>query len=124
MKWDAKSDIEKSFADQVLRYRLPHYEREYQFALDVKRKWRLDFYFPEYRLAVELHGLIVVNGPMGNGIVRGGHATPKGMRNDMDKLNAMAILKITPLVFSQSHVDNGDAIAVTQRALVVKGWKR
>lgn len=125
MKHDAKSDLEKAFAAQVLQFQLPEPEREFFFAQEAfGRKWRLDFFWPRYALGVELHGLIVVSGPSGEGIVRGGHGTVGGMRRDMEKRNAAVLLQIDVLTFEQTMVANGSAIAMTQRALTVKGWRR
>jgi len=121
----AKSDLEALYARQCEQYRLPAYEREYLFAAEAfDRRWRLDWYWPAYKLGVELHGLIVLRGAQGEGIVRGGHGTVAGITRDMDKANAAILLHISVLTFCQSHVNSGDAIAMTQRALTVRGWKR
>jgi hypothetical protein len=115
------SQLEKDFASQIVRYRLPPAIREFEFADDAfGRKWRFDFYFEPYLLAVECHGL--KQGGPGNR--RGGHETIPGMTNDADKSNAAALLHITVLTFFQSHIahkTNG-AIHMTMRALTVRGW--
>lgn len=126
VKHDAKSELESEFDRQCTRYGLHPFERELRFAkLDFKRQWRFDFAWPDFRLAVELHGLIVIRGSAGEGIVRGGHGTVSGIIRDMDKANAAILLGWSVLTFSQSHVINSTAaIDMTQRALTVKGWRR
>jgi hypothetical protein len=115
------SELEDTFAAQVRRYRLPEPVRQLKFALDVRRKWAWDFAWPQFMVAVELQGLVVE--AIGNRrYVRGGHGTVPGMINDMEKLNAGVLLGWSPLWFAQNHVRSNDAIAVTQRVLVVKGW--
>jgi hypothetical protein len=119
------SKLEEEFGRQCARFQLPAWEREYEFAKQAfGRRYRLDFFWPKYRLGVELHGLVVVPSAAGAQIVRGGHGTVPGMIRDMDKANAAILLGISVLVFCQRHVESGDAIAMTQRALTVKGWKR
>jgi hypothetical protein len=125
MKFDPENDLEAEFARQCVRYELPPFDREVEFAKEAfDRKYRLDFFWAKYRLAVELHGLIVVTAAGGAQIVRGGHSTVPGITRDMDKRNAAILLGIDVLTFTQSHVNSGDAIAMTQRALTVKGWRR
>jgi len=122
MTHERESELEKEFAKQCLKYKLPPFEREFLFADAVGRKWRADFAWPAYRLLLELHGLIVMRNAEGHSIVRGGHGTPQGMRNDVEKNNAAIMLGFSVLVFHQGHVTSGDAIAMTQRVLVSRGW--
>lgn len=123
MKHDAKSRLEKEFASQILRYRLPAPVREHCFALDLGRRWRLDFFWPAFSLGVELHGLIIVRDSSGGAIVRGGHGTKLGMINDMDKHNCAILLGLDVLTFCQEHVASHAAIQMTMRALTVKGLR-
>jgi very-short-patch-repair endonuclease len=56
------------------------------------RKWRFDFSWPEYRLAIEVEGGIYI---------RGRHTTASGFLKDMEKYNAAAcmgwrVLRVTP----------------------------
>jgi hypothetical protein len=123
LKHDAKSGLEAEYAFQLKAFRLPPPQREYVFAAELGRKWRLDFWWQEYKLGVELHGLIVMRGIRGEGIVRGGHGTVPGMIRDMDKNNAGIILGISVLTFTQSHVKSRAAIEMTMRALTIRGWQ-
>lgn len=118
-----KSDLEKTFELQLRKYRLPIWESEYHFALDVSRKWRFDFAWPEFKLAVELNGLMVKYHE-GRRVVATGHASLDGIIKDYDKLNAAVILGWSVLSFAQSHVASTAAIDMTQRALTAKGWIR
>jgi hypothetical protein len=115
-----ESDLEKEFSSQIKRYRLPDPIREFKFADEAfDRKWRIDFAWPQFMLGVELHGLT-----QGGGMHRrGGHETIPGMTNDMNKMNAAILLNWAVLVFTQSHLRCSDAINMTQRALVVRGWE-
>jgi hypothetical protein len=118
------SELEKEFARLCVRYKLPVPCREHAFALDMNRRWRFDFAWPEVKLAVELHGLVVVRAASGAQIVRGCHGTVPGMIRDMDKRNAAILLGWNVLTFCQNHFSGDAAIAMTQRALVAKGWRR
>lgn len=118
MTYERQSELEKEYAQLCIKHRMPQWEREFHFADNVGRKWRFDFFFPRYKLGVELHGLI--GGP-GSPYARGGHATLSGMRGDMDKANAACMLGFRLLTFTQSHMAH-DAIPVTMRVLVTLGW--
>ncbi len=118
------SVLETEYENLCWRYRLPKPVRELAFATEAfGRKWRFDFAWPEFMLAVELHGLIVIGVASGAQIVRGGHGTVPGITRDMDKRNAAILLGWSVLTFTQSHFTSDAAIAMTQRALTVKGWK-
>lgn len=140
-----KTDPEELFAAQCRAYRLPAVEQQYRFAKAVGRQWRFDFAFPEYHLAVEIEGLIVMRvwaakligpGPIAaNGrvvnvsevkpttVTMGRHATITGMREDCDKYNTAAMLGWTVLRFEQKAIKPGDAVNMTMRVLAAKGWK-
>ncbi len=58
-----KSKLEAQFAECAHLWGLPEPEREYRFAQEaLGRKWRFDFSWPEYRVAVELDGGTWVRG--------------------------------------------------------------
>lgn len=52
----SKSEHEAHFAHLCEIYGLPQYEREYQFAADMGRRWRFDFAWPDVKVAVEVDG--------------------------------------------------------------------
>ena len=59
------------------------YEREYRF--HETRRWRFDFAFPQYKIALEIEGL----GPRGS---VGAHQRTKGFKKDLEKYDAAARL--------------------------------
>lgn len=76
---------------KLLKSRLKSVEVEKEFKFHPVRKWRFDYAFPEYKVAVEVDG----------GVWTGGrHINPAGYINDMEKLNTAAsmgwlVLRIT-----------------------------
>lgn len=60
---------------------LPEPTREFKFAAP-DRAWRLDFAWPERRIALEVEGGVYS---------RGRHVRPKGFLNDVAKYNAAAL---------------------------------
>jgi very-short-patch-repair endonuclease len=119
-KSHSKEDL---FDFQLRSHGLPKFERQVIFAKEIGRQWRLDFANREYRIAVEVEGLVVmrVNGEL---IVKGRHASISGFKEDMVKYASAAILGWTVVRFEQSQVKDGTAIELTQRLLAARGWKR
>lgn len=58
---------------------LPYMASEFQF--DPVRKFKFDYCFPAWKVAIDLQGGIYSHGR------RSGHTSVKGMENDMDKIN-------------------------------------
>jgi very-short-patch-repair endonuclease len=56
---------------------LPAPVREYPFAKDIKRKWRVDVAFPSLKLAIEIEGMA--------------HRTRKQYLSDMEKFNHLSL---------------------------------
>ena len=84
---------------------LPEPVAEYRF--HETRKWRLDWAWPETRLALEVEGGF---------FVQGRHSRGGGAAKDMEKYNALAVrgwrlLRVTP-----RDVIQGIAVAWVQRA--------
>jgi hypothetical protein len=123
-----QNSFEQDFAAQVSRYRLPVPVRNFRFAADeLGRQWHADFAWPEFKLGVELDGLIIekvrrpgAKFPMA--VDTGSHGTVAGRIRDMDKGNAAVLIGWALLHFCQKHVACTDAIAMTQRALAARGW--
>lgn len=72
------------------KHDLPTPLSEYRF--HPKRRWRFDYAWPAYRLALELEGGVWVGGR---------HINPKGFIADLEKYNTAAILgwrviRVTP----------------------------
>jgi hypothetical protein len=87
-----------------------------EFVFSPERKWRFDFAWVGFGVAVEIEGLVVrkVNGVMQ---VSGRHASITGMREDMVKYNNAALFGWMVLRFDQSLVKSGEALAMTERVL-------
>ena len=68
-----------------------------------KRKWRLDYYWPEYNLVVEVQGGI---------FVRGRHVTGIGSVGDMEKFNYLTLFGYRLLLFTPRQVKSGYASAM------------
>lgn len=49
------------------------------------RKWRFDYAWPEYKVALEVEGGIWMRG-------RGAHSRPQGIERDIEKYNAAVVL--------------------------------
>jgi len=75
-------------------FKVPTPEPEFMFAKDIKRKWRIDFFFQknETKVALEVEG----------GVWTGGrHTRASGFVKDMEKYNEMAkrgilLLRVEP----------------------------
>jgi hypothetical protein len=140
----AKLEPKDLFAAQCRSYRLPPFVQELVFAKAIGRRWRFDFAFPDYMLAMEIEGLVVRQvwsaelqggGPVKVGsyvanvtncermtVAMGRHATITGFREDAEKYNSAAMLGWTVIRFLQNDIKPGHAIDMTQRVLAKKGW--
>ena len=92
---------EETLAMQIRTVGLPAPDREFRFA--PPRKWRFDFAWPTYKLAVE------VEGGVGNG---GRHTRLAGFEDDCEKYNAAALDGWAVLRFTTRQVIKGQALAV------------
>lgn len=112
---------EDMLAAQLVPFGL-RFEREYRFAKSYGRQWRFDFAFRQYLVAVEIEGLAPRK--VGREIVAGGrHGTVKGIKEDMRKYNAAALLGWLVLRFEQNDVRPRRAIDMTLRVLASRGWR-
>ena len=117
-----RASAAQDFAYQCRSHRLPRFETEHLFAERLGRRWRFDFAFVPFRLAVEIEGLTVRR--VGGQVVLGGrHATVTGFRDDCEKYANAVVLGWSVLRFEQSQVRADFAILMTMRALAVRGWK-
>lgn len=74
-------------------------EREYRF--DPVRRWRVDFAFPEAKLAIEVEG----------GVWQGGrHVRGAGYSKDLEKYNALTQAGWRLLRYTTGMVSSGEAI--------------
>ena len=58
----------------------PGSEPAYEYRFDPARRWRFDFAWPEFKVAVEIQGF-------GQGGLRGGHQLQQGVMKDNEKCN-------------------------------------
>lgn len=103
------SKLEETFAAQLDNAGLPAPTRELVFA--PPRKWRLDFAWPELKVAVEIDGGTWIGGR---------HSTGAGLDRDYEKHNAAALMGWTVLRFSTTLLRSGDALRLTAVALNMK----
>lgn len=83
---------------------LPIPEPEYKF--HPHRKWRFDFAYPQFKIAIEQEG----------GVWTGGrHTRSKGFLNDMEKYNEAAILGWRLLRITPQMITDGTAIDLIER---------
>lgn len=74
-------------------------EREITF--HPKRRWRLDFAWPEHKIAIEVHGKVWH---------KGGHTSGVGRLRDMEKGNAAKLLGWIVLEIGDKHIEDGTAL--------------
>ena len=80
---------------------LPAPVPEYRF--HPKRRWRVDFAFPDFRLAVEIEGgVFMVGGSR--------HSRGAGYRGDLEKYNNLSIMGWRVLRFLPEQVKSGLAV--------------
>lgn len=75
------------------------------------RLWRVDFYFPEQRTAVEVEGAVWTQGR---------HTRGSGFVKDMEKYNALTMAGIWLLRFTPKQVTDGVALQQIERVLGVR----
>lgn len=119
----SKSELlHQLFAEQCRQFRLPPVERELRFAkAAMGKQWRFDFAWRDYKLAVEIQG-VVVRKIAGKVYTMGGHADVQGMRNDHAKHNAAIVLGWSVLQFMQDDIKPKRAIETTMVVLAARGW--
>jgi very-short-patch-repair endonuclease len=110
--WEAAAARRRKWEDRlnlhIRTWGLPPPEREYRF--HPTRRWRFDRAWPEFKLAVEIEGVI--------GAGRGGrHQRPVGMARDAEKYNAAQLAGWTVLRFTPAQIKAGYAIREVECAL-------
>lgn len=93
------SDLEVLLGQHIQLSGLPAPVREYRF--HPKRRWRFDFAWPRYRIAVEIDGGIYC---------RGRHVRGSGFERDAEKRNAAVLSGWRVLNFTPRHVKSGEAV--------------
>jgi len=97
----------KGFGDLAAIIRcldIPEPVREYRF--HPARRWRLDYAWPDFRLAVEIEG---------GAWCYGRHTRGAGFIGDMEKYNELTIMGWSLLRFTPKQVKDGTAIQTIHR---------
>ena len=116
------SALELLFDRQVVGAGLPTPVKELKF--HSVRRWRFDFAFKEYQVAVEIEGGTYSHGKEKNGKEqKSRHLTPTGFYNDCHKYAEAAILGWTVIRADAKMIKNGEALELVHRAMVSRGFK-
>lgn len=83
---------------------LPEPVKEFRF--HPLRRWRVDYYFPEFGLAVEVEG---------GAFCGGRHTRGAGFREDLHKYNALTLQGIAMLRFLPEQVRSLEAVLVIKQ---------
>jgi len=97
------SQLEELFAYQVRAVGLPDPVREHTFAKP--RRWRFDFAWPDFCVAVEIEGGVWS---------RGRHGRGSGIVGDIEKSNAAVMRGWRLLRFTGDMVKKGEAIRLLE----------
>lgn len=108
----------RAFMFQCQQLKLPPLLAQWRFENSkypntAARKWRADFFFPDFGLICEIDGGIWI---------RGAHGHPSDILRNMAKQNDAMLLGFTVLRFIPREVKSGHAVQFTQLALQAKGW--
>ena len=118
------SVLETIFLSQCKSVGLPMPTSEVVF--HETRKWRLDFTWEEYGVALEIDGGTYTHrrkkDESGN-LKQSRHLTPTGYYEDCIKLNNACLYGYAPLRADSKMVRNGEALAFVKAALVINGWE-
>ena len=104
------SRMEAEFAFMLREEKAPPWVLEYEF--DPSRRWRFDFAWPLFKVAVELQG---------GTFNRGRHVRPGGYAGDCEKLNAAQQQGWIVLWFTDAAFT---AVNVVLDSLRIRGWER
>jgi hypothetical protein len=98
------SDAEEALAWQVRTLGLSKPAREHEFARP--RRWRFDFAWPSWKIAVEVQG---------GSWISGRHSRGDGFERDCEKLAEAQLLGWIVLPVTPAMVDDGRALALLER---------
>ncbi len=109
--------FENELAMQISSHGMPEPQREYFFA--EPRKFRADFAWPQFRVLCEVQGGLWRRGG-------GAHSHPSNIQRDVEKQQHAALHGwfVVPVTTDQCKLKNGEAIAVLERVLAARGWRR
>jgi hypothetical protein len=112
---------EELFAWQCAAQGLPAPKREHAFAVSLGRKWRFDFCWPAYQLAVEIEGFLYRKAGSVT-YLAGRHASREGFHEDCVKYHAAHVLGFTVERWCPQAVREGIALSATIQMLTLRGW--
>lgn len=101
-----KSQLEETLALHIRAAGLPPPIREYKF--HPIRKWRLDFSWPDRKLATEVEGGIWTQGR---------HTHPTGYLADVEKYNHLSLMGWRLIRVTGDMIRKGEALKLIERAL-------
>lgn len=101
-----KSHLEKALAFDIKVYGLPEPEEEHRF--HPERRWRFDFAWPEFWVAVECEGGLWVGGA---------HVRAKHFNGDCEKYNEALVLGWRVLRVTADQIESGEAIRWLRKLL-------
>lgn len=104
-----KSGLEYLLLNQIMEWALPIPDREHIF--HPTRKWRFDFAWPEWKIAVEVEGGIWH---------RGRHVRGSGFIQDCEKYNAATELGWRVFRYTRGDIEDLKAIEQIKRVLTNK----
>lgn len=106
-----QSDLEKMAAEHVIMSGLPLPIREYSYQNG--EKWRADLAWPDYKIIVEIHGGIWVQGR---------HVRGTGFRDDREKYNTAQINGWIVLEMCPNLITSKEWLVWARDALYSRGW--
>lgn len=89
---------------RLLKIKLPISE----FRFNPPRKWRIDFCWPDEKIAVEIEGGI---------FSRGRHVRGLGFLKDLEKYNTITLMGYRLFRFTPQQVKNGEAIGLIRELI-------
>lgn len=104
------SELEAEMALHIKAMKLPEPQREYRF--HPTRRWRLDFAWPEKKVALEVEG-----GIWG----KSRHTTGSGFQADATKYNEATNLGWRVFRVTSGHIKSGEAVQWVAEALKREG---
>ncbi len=105
------SRLEAEFELMLTEEKAPPWVREHEFDAG-GRRWRLDFAWPEFKVAAELQG--------GTRGIRGRHVRAGGYAGDCEKLNAAQVQGWIVLWFTSASFN---AVKTVMDTLRIRGWR-
>lgn len=109
--------LERMFDLQCRQANLPEAQKE--GVLIPGRKWRVDRYWPECMVCVEIQGATAARfvSKDGQHVGLGRHSSREGLNNGYEKHNALVMLGWCALQFSKDHLESGYALKTITEAL-------